>query len=163
MDYDQYRPALSEKNTCTHTCGASPCILAPFITSGKWWPVGQIGTRNSKTVVGIAPTHICELKTWIMINIDQLHHLTHWLYPYMWCFFSHFDSIPAQWQMMACGSNRGTRNSKTVVGIAGTDYLWIQEMEYDQYRPATSGKMLVPIHLVLLWSFASIHHLCGKW
>jgi hypothetical protein len=35
MDYDQYKPALSEKNTCTHTSGASPLILAPFITGGK--------------------------------------------------------------------------------------------------------------------------------
>jgi hypothetical protein len=54
MDYDQYRPATTGKNTRAHTCGACPVILAPFITSGKWWHVGQIGTSNSKTLVGIA-------------------------------------------------------------------------------------------------------------
>jgi hypothetical protein len=48
----------------------------------------------------------------------------------------------------------GTRNSKTVVGIAANAKLWIQDMGYDQYRPATSGgKILVPIHVVLLQSF----------
>jgi hypothetical protein len=28
MDYDQYRPATSEKNTSTHISAASPVILA---------------------------------------------------------------------------------------------------------------------------------------
>jgi hypothetical protein len=29
MDYDQYRPATSEKNIGTHICGAYPVIFAP--------------------------------------------------------------------------------------------------------------------------------------
>jgi hypothetical protein len=36
IDYDQYRPATSEKNSCTHhTFGAYPVILAPFMVGGK--------------------------------------------------------------------------------------------------------------------------------
>jgi hypothetical protein len=57
MDNDQYRPVTTtSKNTCAHKCGAFPVTLAPFLTSGKWWRVGQRETRNSKTVVGIAAT-----------------------------------------------------------------------------------------------------------
>jgi hypothetical protein len=73
MDYDQYRRATPFKKVGTHTC-ASSVTLTPLITSGKWWPLGQIKTRNSKTVVG----------------------------------------------------------------IAATAYLWIQDMDYDQFRQATS-------------------------
>jgi hypothetical protein len=54
MDYDQYRPVTNEKSTGTHTCGVSPVILAPCITSGNLRPVGQRGTSSSITVVGIA-------------------------------------------------------------------------------------------------------------
>jgi hypothetical protein len=72
---------------CTHTC-ASLVTLTWFLTSGKWWPVGQIGTSNSKTVVA----------------------------------------------------------------IVATAYLWIQDMDYDQYWPATVGKLLVLIHVMLLQS-----------
>jgi hypothetical protein len=59
-------------------------------TAKQWWALQQ--------------PHICEFKTWIMINIDQLHHLKISWHSYM-CFFSHFDSIHHQWQMMAFGSN----------------------------------------------------------
>jgi hypothetical protein len=59
-------------------------------TAKQWWTLQQ--------------PHICEFKTWIMINIDQLHHLKISWYSQM-CFFSHFDLIPHQWQMMASGSN----------------------------------------------------------
>jgi hypothetical protein len=38
------------------------------------------------------------------------------------CFFGHFDLIPHQWQMMACGSNMN-KEQKTVVDIAATAYL----------------------------------------
>jgi hypothetical protein len=34
-------------------------------------------------------------RTWSIINIHQLYHLTHCWYPYM-CFFGHFDLIPHQ-------------------------------------------------------------------
>jgi hypothetical protein len=42
-----------------HAAGTRPCAssisLTWVITSDKWcWPLGQIGTQNSKTVVGIA-------------------------------------------------------------------------------------------------------------
>jgi hypothetical protein len=62
---------------------------------------GQIGTSNSKTVVGIAakPPN-CEFNTNNMINLDQLHHSKIIWYSYL-CFFNHFDSIPYQWQMLA--------------------------------------------------------------
>jgi hypothetical protein len=57
MDYDQYRPATTGENTCGHTCGASPVTLAPFLTSGKYWPgCGSNRNKDSKTVVGIAAT-----------------------------------------------------------------------------------------------------------
>jgi hypothetical protein len=40
----------------THTC-ASLVTLIQFLTSrDKWWPLIQIGTSNSKTVVGIVAT-----------------------------------------------------------------------------------------------------------
>jgi hypothetical protein len=81
-------------------------------TAKQWWALQQ--------------PHIFEFKTWIMMNIDQLHHWTHCLYPYM-CSLGHFDSIHCQWQMMAFGEI-GTRNSKTVVGIAGTAYLLILDL-----------------------------------
>jgi hypothetical protein len=102
MDYDQYRPATSEKNTGTHICGASPIILAPCITSGKLMPVGKIGTSRAKQWWALQEPHICEFKTWIMINIDQQQLGKYW-YPYMWCFSSHFGSMHHQWQI----KNRG--------------------------------------------------------
>jgi hypothetical protein len=148
-----------------------------FNTSGKWWPLlGQIGTWNSKTVVGIAATaklwiqdidydqywpdvpfkyklaliHVllqslwldsspvanvglwvltqeqatakqwwalqqppsCEFKTWIVINIDQMHHSKISWHSYM-CFFSHFDLIPHRWQLMASGSNRNKQQQNS--------------------------------------------------
>jgi hypothetical protein len=43
------------KKVGTHTC-ASSVTLTPLITSGKGWPLGQIGRSKSKTVVGIATT-----------------------------------------------------------------------------------------------------------
>jgi hypothetical protein len=102
MDYDQYRPATTGKNTRAHTCGASPVTLVPFLTSSKWWPVGKIGTRNSKTLVG----------------------------------------------------------------IAASAYLWIQNMDYDQYRQATPFKnMLALIHVLLqsLWLNSSPVTNDGVW
>jgi hypothetical protein len=48
----------------------------------------------------------------IMINIDQLHHLKISWYSYM-CFFSHFDLIPHQWQMMAFGSNKNKQQQNS--------------------------------------------------
>jgi hypothetical protein len=39
MDYDQYRPTKSEKNTGIHTCGASPVIWLhsfPVAKDGLW-------------------------------------------------------------------------------------------------------------------------------
>jgi hypothetical protein len=157
----------------------------------------------------------CEFMTSIMINTDQLHHMTHLCYTYI-CFFTHFDLIPHQWQIMASrlNSNKqqqnsvvncsncqnvntrhgiwsiqtsyylwntsvthtfapsltltrfrtgdkswplgqiGTRNSKTVLGIAATAKMWIHDMDYDQYRPATSyNTLMLHIHLLLhsLW------------
>jgi hypothetical protein len=38
------------------------------------------------------------------------------------CFFSHFEAINHQWQMMPLGQT-GTSNSKIVVGIAATTYV----------------------------------------
>jgi hypothetical protein len=35
MGYDQHRSVTNGKNTGTHTCGASPVILAPLNTGGK--------------------------------------------------------------------------------------------------------------------------------
>jgi hypothetical protein len=42
--------------------------------------------------------------------------------------------------MMASVDQMGTSNSKTVVDIAATTKLWIQDMDYDQYRPAAPFK-----------------------
>jgi hypothetical protein len=40
---------------------------------------------------------------------------------------------------------------KTVFGIAATPYLWIDDMQHDQYRPALPFDMLlVTIHVVLV-------------
>jgi hypothetical protein len=47
-----------------------------------------------------------------MINIDWLHHLKISWYSYM-CFFSHFDSIPHQWQMMSSGSNKNKQQQNS--------------------------------------------------
>jgi hypothetical protein len=64
----------------------------------QWWALQQ--------------PHICEFRTWIMITIDQLHHLKMSWHSYM-CFFSHFDLIYHQWQMMASGSNRNKQQQNT--------------------------------------------------
>jgi hypothetical protein len=78
-------------------------------TAKQWWTLQQ-------------PPN-CEFRTWIMINIYQLHHLKISWYSQM-CFFSHFDSINHKWQMMAYGiCEIETSNSKTVVGIAATASL----------------------------------------
>jgi hypothetical protein len=60
----------------------------------------------------------------------------------------------------------GTRNSKTVVGIAATAYLWIGDMHYDQYRPLTPlDTLFVPIHVPLwsLWLHSSPVAKDGLW
>jgi hypothetical protein len=64
----------------------------------QWWALHQ--------------PHICKFKTWIMINIDQLHHLKINWHSYMW-FFSHFDLIPDKCQMMAFGSSRNMKQQNS--------------------------------------------------
>jgi hypothetical protein len=64
--------------------------------------MGKIGTTINKTVVGIAATANCEFKAWIMIHIDQLHHLKISWHSFVW-FFSYVDLITHQWQMTADG------------------------------------------------------------
>jgi hypothetical protein len=55
MNYDQFRPATPfDTLLVPYMCFSSH--LTPFLTSGKQWPLGQIGTSKSKTVVGIAVT-----------------------------------------------------------------------------------------------------------
>jgi hypothetical protein len=71
---------------------ASGWVKQEQATAKQWWALQQ--------------SHICEFKTWIMINVDQLHHLKISWHTSSMCFFSHFDSITHQWQMMASGSNR---------------------------------------------------------
>jgi cysteine sulfinate desulfinase/cysteine desulfurase-like protein len=155
MDHHQYRPASIGKNTCAHTCGASRVTLAPFLTSGKWWPVGQIGTRNSRTVVGIAATAYL----WIQ---DMDYHQYRWATTgkntrAQTCGASPVTLAPfltsGKWWPVG---QLGTSNSKTVVGIEATAYLWIQDMDYHQYRPAKPFKnKLAFIHLLLqsLWLY----------
>jgi hypothetical protein len=140
--------------------------LTQFLTSGKCWPVGQIGTRSSKTVVGITAT----TKLWIQgMDHDQYKPATpfdtllvplHVLLQSLW-----LDSSPVQrfitsgkcWPLGQIGR---TSNSKTVVGIALTTKLWIQDMDYDQYRPATPfDTKLVPIHVLLSHFGGLIPHL----
>jgi hypothetical protein len=91
----------------------SSVTLTPLITSvandGLWVKLEQATAKQWWTLL---QAHICEFRTWIMIDIDQLHHWTHYLYPYM-CFFGHFDSTPHQRQMMACGSNRNTKQQNS--------------------------------------------------
>jgi hypothetical protein len=63
----------------------------------------------------------------------------------MW-FISHFDLIPHQWQMMTSGSNR---NKQQQSSGGPTAKLRIQDIDYDQYRPATPlQNKLVPIHVL---------------
>jgi hypothetical protein len=54
-------------------------------TAKQWWALEH--------------PHIFKFRTWIMINVDQLHPLKICWHSHM-CFFSHFDSITHQWQMM---------------------------------------------------------------
>jgi hypothetical protein len=45
-----------------------------------------------------------------------------------------------------------------VVDIAATAFLWIEHMEYDQYRPVLPFDMLlVTIHVLLYWQMNSLH------
>jgi hypothetical protein len=74
-------------------------------------------------------------------------------------FFSHFDLIPynsGKWWPLG---ELGRSNSKTVVSIAATAKLRIQDMDYGQYRPALPFEnMLVLIHVPLqsLWLGSSL-------
>jgi hypothetical protein len=47
-----------------------------------------------------------------------------------------------------------------VVGIAATAYLWIQNMDYDQYRPATpfKNKLALILYMCFFSNFDSINH-----
>jgi hypothetical protein len=63
-------------------------------TAKQWWTLQHLPN--------------CEFRTWIMINIDQLYHLKNSWYSHM-CFFSHFDTIPHQWQMMTSWSIRNMK------------------------------------------------------
>jgi hypothetical protein len=80
-------------------------LLIQFLTSDKWWPPWQIGTKKTaKQWWALQQPPLCECRTRIMINMNQLNHVTHCWYPQM-CLSNQFDSIPHQWQMMASGSN----------------------------------------------------------
>jgi hypothetical protein len=66
-----------------------------------------------------------------MINIDQPQ-VGKMLVPIHVVLLQSFASIPHQWQMMGRPvGQRGTRNSKIMVGIAAPVYLLIQDMDYD--------------------------------
>jgi ribosomal protein S18 len=57
LDYDQYKPATSYKNKLVIINFPSSVTLTQFLTSAaKCWPLGETGTSNSKTMVGIAVT-----------------------------------------------------------------------------------------------------------
>jgi hypothetical protein len=112
MDHDQYRLATIGKNTCAHTCGASPVIClhsSPVANDGLWVKEEQ---GRAKQWWALQQPHICNFRAWITINIDQLHHLKiSW--PSYKCLFSHFDSINQQWQMMASGSKRNKQQQNS--------------------------------------------------
>jgi hypothetical protein len=120
---------------------------SPVANDGLWVKLEQ---AKAKQWWALQQPHICESRTWIMITIDQLHHkknklaLIHMLLQSLWL-YNH------QWQMMASGSNRNKQQQNSG-DIAATAYLWIQDMDYDEYRPATPlDTLLLPIH-VLFWS-----------
>jgi hypothetical protein len=143
MDYDQYRPATPFIISLTHTC-ASSVTLTRFLTSGKWWLLGQIGTQSSKTVVGIAATAKWEFRTWIMININQLRHFKICWNSYM-CFFTHFDYIPHKWQTVASGSNRNTKQQNS-------------DGHYSNHQIVNSGHGLLSIQTsYTIWHTAGTH------
>jgi hypothetical protein len=135
--------------------------------SGKWRPLWQIGTRNSKSVVGIAATAYL----WIQdMEYDQYRPakskknmvpILVVLFQLFWPQFITSGKWRPLWQT-------GKGESNTVVGIEATAYLWIQDMDYDQYRPATPfDTLLVPIHgfLKSLWlnsSQVANEGLCDK-
>jgi hypothetical protein len=130
----------------------SSSFLTQFLTGGKWWPLWikwEQATAKQWWTLQQPPN--CEFRTWIVINIDQLHHLKISWYSHM-CFFSHFDSIPHQCDKWWPLCQIGTRNSKTVVNIDAATKLWIQDMDYDQYRPAAPYKNKLVLTHVLLQS-----------
>jgi hypothetical protein len=81
------------------------------IQGDEWWHLWQIWAPKTP-VLNIMATASLWTPDMDYDNIDQLHHLTHCWYLYM-CFFSHFDSIPHQWQMMACVADRNKHNQNS--------------------------------------------------
>jgi hypothetical protein len=67
------------------------------------------------------------------------------------CFSTHFLCNTNDKWWPQCQEGKSKR--KTVVGIAATTSLWIEHMEYYQYRPGLSFNMLIVIIHVLLHSF----------
>jgi hypothetical protein len=63
------------KNPGTQTCGASPviCLHSSPVANASLWVKEKQGTP--KQWWALQQAHIFNFKTWIMINIDQLHHL----------------------------------------------------------------------------------------
>jgi hypothetical protein len=83
---------------------------SPVANDGLSWVKWEQATAKQWWTLQQPPN--CEFRTWTMINIDQLHHLKISWYSHL-CFFSHFDLIPHQWQMMASWSNRNTKQQNS--------------------------------------------------
>jgi hypothetical protein len=106
MDYAQYRPAtpLDTPLVPIHVLLWSLCLdSSPVANDGLWVKLEQ-GT--AKQWWALQQRQFCEIRTWIVINIDQLK-LRKMLMPIhvviLQSFWLHSSPV---WQMMACGSNR---------------------------------------------------------
>jgi hypothetical protein len=112
MDYDQYRPA---RPFDTLLVPIHVLFQSLWFNSSPVTNYGLCGKKKQTTAKhwwALQQPPLFEFRTCIMINSDQLHHLTHCWYPYM-CFSSHFDSIPHQWQMMASVRNRNKQQQNS--------------------------------------------------
>jgi hypothetical protein len=145
------------------------CFLTHFYLlhqNDKWHPLCQLGTTKGKTEVGITATaflwvdHMAYDQYRPALPFDILLITIHVLLDLGFILYiTKNDKWPCQCQLEA--SKR-----KMVVGISATSKLWIQGMNYDQYRPATTFKnKLGFIHVVLqsLWLTSSPVANDGQW
>jgi hypothetical protein len=103
-------------------------------TKDKWWCQCEPGASKRKRMVDIVAT------TFLLIE-DMEYDQNRPVLP-IWhaagnptCASSHFVILYVTkdkwWPMCQLGAS----SRKTVMGIAATSFLWIEDMEYDQYRP----------------------------
>jgi hypothetical protein len=141
--YDPYRPAIPFDTLLVPIYVLLQCLWLHSSSVTNDGLGGQIWTCNSKIIVGEASTALC------MIHIEQLFHLTHCWYPYMFM-FSPFHSICHQWQMRwPLPTTNMNMQQQKINGLS----FWIQGKVWSIYTSFTIWHIALPIQFILqpLW------------